>query len=393
MSSKNSFPRTLLLQPKEVQLAYFEGYKAAHPRLVDMNKTLMRNINQSAGASFIFVYGPTGIGKTTMRLRVEQELIEQALPTLITDRGCIPVVGVEAVGTESGNFNWKDYFTRALAALEEPLIDHKINYGTRGIQRNSSGQLVIEPKVAAPELRRALENALKHRRPKAFFIDEAQHMQKMASGRRLQDNMDCLKSLANLTGVVHVLIGTYELLMFRNLSAQLSRRSVDLHFSRYRADVSEELEAFMNVLWTFQRHLPLENEPDLLTHWKYFYAYSLGCVGILKDWLHRALSDALNEGALTLTLKHLQQRAWSDDQCHKMLQEITEGEKQLTQSVHKRQKLYEALGLGGEQEPTPSVNSGSEALPKPQNEAQQSRRRNLGVGKPNPQRRKVGGVE
>ena len=42
----------------------------------------MRNVEEPAGVSFIFVYGPSGIGKTTMRLRVEQKLIEQALPEL-----------------------------------------------------------------------------------------------------------------------------------------------------------------------------------------------------------------------------------------------------------------------------------------------------------------------
>ena len=28
--------------------------------------------------------------------------------------------------------------------------------------------------------------------------------------------------------------GTYDLMVFRNLSAQLSRRSIDVHFSRYQ---------------------------------------------------------------------------------------------------------------------------------------------------------------
>ncbi|HEY9829205.1 MAG TPA: TniB family NTP-binding protein, partial [Stenomitos sp.] len=159
------------------------------------------------------------------------------------DRGRIPVVRVEAIAPESGNFNWKDYFTRSLIAMEEPLIDYKIDYGERGVHRNNQGKIVIEPKVSAPNLRRALENALKHRCPDAFLIDEAQHLQKMNSGRRLQDNMDCIKSIANLTCVPHVIIGTYELLTFRNLSGQLSRRTQDIHFPRYQAKNPNDLEA------------------------------------------------------------------------------------------------------------------------------------------------------
>ncbi len=39
----------------------------------------MRNVEEPAGVSFIFVYGPSGIGKTTMRLRVEKNLREYRL--------------------------------------------------------------------------------------------------------------------------------------------------------------------------------------------------------------------------------------------------------------------------------------------------------------------------
>ncbi|WP_198648725.1 TniB family NTP-binding protein, partial [Cyanothece sp. BG0011] len=103
----------------------------------------------------------------------------------------------------------------------------------------------------APALRRALENSLSHRKPDVFFIDEAQHMGKMSSGHKLQDQLDCLKSLANMTTILHCLLGTYELLTFRNLSGQLSRRSVDIHFPRYQVDNPDDIQAFKSVLLTF----------------------------------------------------------------------------------------------------------------------------------------------
>ena len=90
-------------------------------------------------------------------------------------------------------------------------------------------------RAAGSEYHHAVERALRFRRPVAVLIDEAQHLARMGSGRRLSDQLDVIKSIANCTGTVHVLLGTYELLAFRNLSAQLSRRSIDIHFPRYRA--------------------------------------------------------------------------------------------------------------------------------------------------------------
>ncbi|MDZ7961477.1 MAG: ATP-binding protein [Aulosira sp. DedQUE10] len=391
MSTSNSFPRSLLLQPQENRLGYFLSYTVAHPRLIEATDMVLRTIDEPAGASFIFVYGPSGIGKTTMLQKVKQTLISQALPTLETDRGCIPVASIEAIGTESANFNWKDYFTRSLITMEEPLIEHKVNYGAKGIHRNIEGHLIIEPKVAAPELRRALENALKYRRPKAFLIDEAQHMQKMASGRRLQDNMDCLKSLANLTGVIHVLFGTYELLTFRNLSAQLSRRTVDIHFPRYQTNVSEDIDIFKSILWSFQQHIPLHEEPDLLTNWEYCYVGSLGCVGILKNWLLRSFKDVLAEGGNTLSLKHLEQRNMSVAQLQTMLKEIQEGEKQLKESAENYKQLYNALGFEGES-PIHSNYCFSDKPNQPKEEIPNPSKRKQSVGKRNPKRDQVGGI-
>lgn len=340
------FPLDLLKQPKAERLAYFENYTVAHPRLKEAYEALVRAIKEPAGALLIFVYGPSGVGKTTLRLRVEQRLIQESLSALEVNRGRIPVVGVEAVAPESKNFSWKDYYTRALVALEEPLVDHKFDYGVRGIYRNIFGQVVIEQKVVAPALRRALEQALRYRQPDVFFIDEAQHLGKIASGQKLQDQLDCLKSLANMTGILHGLLGTYELLTFRNLSGQLSRRSVDIHFRRYRPDIQEDVQAFKSVILTFQRQMPLLELPDLVTHWEYCYERTLGCVGILKDWLTRSLRDALEEGAATVTIKHLERRMWSVAQCQRMLKEIQEGERQLAETETDIAQLRATLGLG-----------------------------------------------
>jgi hypothetical protein len=346
MTRLNGFPLELLTQPTTERLAYFKDYTVAHPRLKEVYEILMRTIAEPAGASFIFVYGPSGIGKTTLWLRVEQKLKELALPKLESDRARVPVVGIEAVAPESRYFNWKEYYTRALITLEEPLIDHKFDYGVRGISRDNFGKISVESKVVAPALRRALENALIHRHPDVFFVDEAQHFGKVASGYKLQDQLDCLKSLANMTGILHCLLGTYELLTFRNLSGQLSRRSVDIHFRRYCADSLEDVQAFKSVLLTFQQHLPLAETPNLVDRWEYFYERTLGCIGTLKDWLTRALKDALDQEATTITLKDLQKRALSVAQCQKMLKEIQEGERQLSETEADVQNLRSLLGLG-----------------------------------------------
>ncbi len=322
IATETSFPRELLTQPVQTRLDYFRSYTIAHPQLVEIDAALRRAIEEPGGASLILVYGPTGVGKTTLRLRVEQRLKQVFLPAAETQAGRIPVLSLEAVAPEGGSFSWLSYYRRALQTMAEPLIEHKLDYGVR--YPTSYG--AVPSRATGHQLRFALEQSLRHRRPAAVLIDEAQHLTKIASGRKLSDQLDCLKSLASLSGCLHVLFGTYELLPFRNLSAQLSRRSLDLHFRRYRAEQAEEATAFQRVILSFQRHLPLAEEPDLCHRWEYLYARSIGCVGVLKDWLRRALAAALEEGARTLTEQCLEGQAWSAECCLKMAQEAMEGE-------------------------------------------------------------------
>jgi hypothetical protein len=343
MATRTNFPQELLSQPQSTRLTYFQEKVVAHPHLKETHQQLWQAIQQPSGVSLIFVFGPTGVGKTTLRCRLEQQLWEAGQPAIERDPGHIPVVGLEVAVADADSFRWRDYYKRALVALDEPMLNHKI-LPTHVLRERADLKDSGRYKVTS-ELRWALEQALHHRRPTAFIVDEAQHFKRIASGRRLLDQMDTLKSLANLTGTTHVLIGTYELLGFAQLSAQLDRRSCEIHFPRYHIDVPEEMLAFKRILLTFQRQLPLMGEPDLVAQAEYFYERSVGCVGVLKDWLTRALATALEDGQETLTQTVLERQSLPTRKLLRMAREIREGEETLTPNGRSQTELRSLLGM------------------------------------------------
>jgi hypothetical protein len=141
-----------------------------------------------------------------------------------------------------------------------------------------------------------------------------------------------------------VLVGTYEILTFQDLSGQLIRRSVGIHFPRYGPG-EEDRKAFQSVLYGFQRRLPVMEEPDLLQHWEYCYVRSIGCVGILRDWLVRALAASLEQGDRTVSLRHLEETALSVWQCEQIARETLAGEERLVEKPGSMSRLTEMLGL------------------------------------------------
>jgi hypothetical protein len=321
------------------RLEHFRNFTMAHPRLVEARDELADAIDGAAPGSLVLVLGPTGVGKTTLRMKVENLLTQQMAPAMAADPGRLPFVSTEVVPPDTGRFRWRDYFSRLLAAMNEPLIDFKTLRSTACTQ-------ALNTTVRSMELGYAVEQALRHRRPPVVFVDEAQHLARIASGRRLSDQLDVIKSIANRTETVHVLLGTYELLAFRNLSAQLSRRSMDLHFQRYRAESAEDRQVFRSVLLTFQKQLPFaETEADLMAMWEFLYERSVGCVGILKEWLMRACVRAIKHGAVTLSPEHLEKTALSTSQCEKVLAESRQGETRLNDDADARLRLRTLLGI------------------------------------------------
>lgn len=341
-----SFPRELLKRSEAERRRYFAERTVMHSEMERVCEELLAVILEPSDTSLVFLVGPTGGGKTTMRRLVEKRIAEQLMSELLADGGKLPSVSVEVPAPESTPFPWKDFYKRLLRTMEDPFVDQNAKYyGVRGGHRTAEDSLALSRSLTAQEFRHAVERALRHRRPAAILLDDAQHFAKIASGKKLIDQLDIIKSLANMTNVAHVLIGTYELIPFLHLSGQLIRRSTVIHFRRYRVEDAADIRLFSSVVFAFQRHMPFEEEPNLLPHLEYLYARSIGCIGVLKDWLLKAYGVALRAKAKTLNLSHLKARALSVAQCREMLAEARAGEQRLAEDEDAAAKFAEELGM------------------------------------------------
>jgi len=196
---------------------------------------------------------------------------------------------------------------------------------------------------------------------RAVVVDEAQHLMQGSQAATALDQLDWIKSMTKVPGGLHILLGTYSLVHFCTVNGQTARRGLEIHFPRSHFRAEADCQACRNVLLTLLAQVPLAvDRAAILPHWQYVYARSLGCVGVLKEWLVRATALALREGSDALTLAHLERRALSDAKCARMAADIQEGEQALHSSEAHRQRLLAVLGMSE----LPSL-SGGMATPMP----------------------------
>ncbi len=320
------------------RLTHFKEFAVSHPLLQRADATLMQAIREPAGFTHVLVYGPSGVGKSTMIRQIATRLNTAALKPPPGGKVPVPVLLLETRPPDTHAFHRADYYRTALTVLGEPFFERRVLVDIEAEATWEKRGRKPARFQDAPELRHALEDALRRYGVRAVILDEAQHLMKVGTGAKLLDQLDWIKSMTNVTDVLHILLGTYDLLAFRNLSGQASRRSLDIHFARYQFQQEQDRRDFQAVLLTLLKQVPLAVELDtLMQHWSYFYERSIGCVGVLKDWLVRAVATAFHDGSDTLTLTRVQDHALSEAQCERMAIEATEGEQALCYTEQRRE--------------------------------------------------------
>ncbi|MBT0663657.1 ATP-binding protein [Geobacter pelophilus] len=325
--------------PGNQDVEAFQNGRITHAHLVTAREKLFFEVNNAVEGTLIFLFGPTGVGKTTLIESFREKFTDEMFSSGISSKGDLPVLVVEARAPDSPKFSWKELYRSTLNVMMEPLPIKKCPLELR-THKPPKWQ-----KTVGYELLFSLQEAIIRRNVKVLIIDEAQHIGIGSGPGGIHAQLDHLKSIANLTETIIVLAGVYDLINFRNLSGQLSRRSIDIHFPRYMPNNLDECQEFTNVLATFQEKIPFTCAPPLVSMIEDLYAGSLGCVGILKSWLDRTVRLVAIEGGNMFTHDHLMRTVMSDEQLKTIWKELVEGEKKLTTSAQPLTKMKELLKI------------------------------------------------
>jgi len=267
----------------QARLQAFIDFKVKHPRLEEIDHTLMQAIRGHRTYTLRPLYGASDVGKSTVLKHVAERCRAEE-----TDPLCVPVVEVQASPEDIGASARLDYYRQILA----------------------------------------------------------QHLMSVDTPHKPASQLDWLKTLTNRTNVLHVLAGNFDLYDFCHLHGQAGRRMRDLYFPHYHFDTPTECEEFVGALRSLLEHVPLiVDVPGLLTHWRWFGEWSLGCIGVLSDWLVETADALCKRGETTFTIDALQKHALLPDLRARMEREARAGEFKMDQAkAQSEQELQRLLG-------------------------------------------------
>jgi DNA polymerase III delta prime subunit len=106
-------------------LTQFKEYAVLHPQLARVDMLLMRAIREPAGFAHVLVYGPSGVGKTTMIRQIARRLnAPQSEDSALNDSSYrngyvpqLPLLLIETRPPDGGVFNRTDYYSAARSGI------------------------------------------------------------------------------------------------------------------------------------------------------------------------------------------------------------------------------------------------------------------------------------
>lgn len=242
-------------------------------------------LNSPSDLAFLFIVGAAGSGKTHLLRLLYRTLLENFADAMARDQDLIPVLFLSAPAPPDGTFRWRAFGQRLFDAARmpargRPSVPRYAGHDPIAARARAYGK-TIDDILAEAVL------ACRDRGVRVVIVDEAGHIASVAHARRYRQQLDVMKGLALDAGVRFVLAGPYDLLDFRDASAQLGRRSRLVHIAPYGQTVPRERTAFARLVRDMLDTIGLDLRADV--DWPVIlHAGSLGCVGLLRDWLVEA---------------------------------------------------------------------------------------------------------
>ena len=276
----------VLALTNEMKMKYLYSLQVKHKKLERVASDLMELISPFNETKILFVIGATGVGKTTLSKRVIRVLVENLEKKGGNDPSTVPFIFMPAPANGEKSLSWISIYETALIQSNEILINKK----QANIIKN--GIMSVQPKryKNLPALRDALDSMLKNRKVRVLAIDEAYHLLRFGDKSAV---MDTLKSIVDNNPVKLILLGSYDLFDLASDYAQVSRRAEILHFERYHIEIAKDLQTFKSVVCKIQQNWPCQDIPGFDRISKELMQATLGCIGLLKALMLRALSMQL----------------------------------------------------------------------------------------------------
>lgn len=304
-----------------------------HAFLTTKNQLLME-LGYFRPGHMIFLIGPSGVGKTTLRRAAMQAAFGNPL---LWGRGKIPAIECFVVLPQIGFFS--------SAFLADEMIDQLNVPSLNWLFENSDIPLKIERDIRAnvdeaakiwPLLKRSgmperdlwktFTRTLIQRECKYVSLDQVTGLLVNRKNKKPSDHIEHLMSLGEASGIMFIMTGVARASELWSIHSELRRRVIPVWMSPYSEHSKNDLVHYLQLLKTLSGKYPISQSDLLYTMATDIYAMTGGTIGEIVKLMQRASVLAAMKGEAKIKKDHIQKASYSEKDLQRLWSDIAEFE-------------------------------------------------------------------
>jgi len=281
---------------------------------------LRRALDEHRPGHMVFLIGPSGAGKTTMRRSVMQEMFGDPAHW---GRGKIPAIEQFALLANQSYFSSKDFVRELLSELHDPSLQWLLRDSSIPAAKLSQirSQLKITHdlwnnlrpiKGTEGELWAAFRRGLVARGCKYVSIDQVTALLKNHRDTSPADHTLHLMALAESCEIMFIMTGVHEAARLWNVHSELRRRVIVVWAPPYSDRRPADKVPFLRVLRSLESKFRFSQRDMLLRMSGDVLAATGGIFGQIFELLIRADHLAQDEGSNRILKRHVEGAYMSD---------------------------------------------------------------------------------
>lgn len=284
-----------------------------HPKYEAPRRQLRRALDSHRPGHMVFLIGPSGVGKTTVRRSVMQEMFGRPE---FWGRGRTPVIEAFAMLPNSAYFSSRDLARTLLDELHAPTLDWLFNNSriSRDLQESMRAQVAecariweeLRPRRATEgEYWGMVKRSLGARGCKYVSLDQVTALLVNHRDTSPADHTLHLMALAEASGVMFVMTGVHHATRLWEVHSELRRRVDTVWMPPYSARRAEDRLPFLRLLSSLE--LKYETAEKLLVGMSYdILAATGGVFAQIVQLMERAHAAAEDAGSSSIRRSHIE---------------------------------------------------------------------------------------
>lgn len=292
-----------------------------HPAYELPRRRLRRALDEHRPGHMVFIIGPSGVGKTTMRRSVMREMFGNPA---CWGRGRIPVVEAFAMLPHGAYFSSRELVRTLLDELNAPRLDWLLQDG--GLSKSSRKQIEDElaecariweklrPKrVTEGEYWSMFQRSLRARGCKYVSLDQVTALLVNHRDTSPADHTLHLMALAESAGVMFVMTGVHHASRLWAVHPELRRRVMTIWVPPYSDRRPEDRIQFLRLLKSLGAKYPMAKSNLLTGMAADVLAATGGVFAEIVQLLERAKLRADEDDSGRITKRHVEDAYYSDE--------------------------------------------------------------------------------